>query len=202
MTKSFEAKVLSLRPEFSVTDGYFYYVPAGHILCGFVWEKVRDHAYIWRFAMPVYDHLDFLNLNFGERLPQPEGSMRGFGAGSRAAEEFVRRIEPYERETRTWQDIQTFLHRFESSSAMKNPWVRRSIAWTQILAGKPEEGRAHLERLLNADGVDDYPHFTEDIRFILSAMDSSLDEARRCLLAWEVQTRRRLKIAESPARMG
>jgi len=199
LNKIFRAKVLSLRPQFAVTGSYFYYVPVGRVLCGFLLERVRGHAYVWRYAMPLYERMDILNLNFGERLPEPEGSMWGFGTGADAAVEFVRRIEPYERETLTWHDPDVLLRRYEHSPAMGNPWVRRSIAWTYILVGRLAEARAHLQALLSADGVDRYPHFIDDIRLMLNSMDSGLDEARRLLVAWEQQTKRQLNIGESPA---
>jgi hypothetical protein len=196
MSKRFEAAVLSLRPDFAIKDKYFYYMPVGHILCGFVYEKARGRAYIWRFALPLYDHHEFLSLTFAERLPRPEGIMPGFSSDLRAAEEFVRRIEPYESETRTWQEPQTFLRLFEDPHTLANPWVRRCIAWTYILIGKPAEARAHMHVLLNSEEPQDDPHFLQDVRQILDTLESSLDEAQKSLLGWEVATKLQFQIRD------
>lgn len=215
MNKVFKAKVLSLRPQFGVTDAYFYYVPVGEILCGFLWENVRGHAYVWRFAIPLYEPLDHLHLNFGERLPGPDGSASGFGTGRRAAIEFVRRLESYESETRVQQDPADFLRCFEQyeertrmrpdpmtpgrfieHSVLQNPRVRRTIALTYILVGRAAEARAHLECLLaDAAWLERYPRFVDDIHLVMRAMDSSVDDARALLRTWEARTKLDLKIA-------
>jgi hypothetical protein len=170
VSKRFEAKVLGLRPDFGVREGHFYYLPVGRILCGFVCEKARGRARISQFARPLYERLDFLNLNFSECLPPADGLMEEFGSDSAAAEEFVRRIELYEGQTRTWQDLQTFLHHFERPPALKHPGVRRSIAWTYLMLGMPREARAHLELLLGCATAAQFPPaFLEDVRYILSA---------------------------------
>lgn len=217
MNKVFKAKVLSLRPEFAVTDAYFYYRPVGEILCGFLWENVRGHAYLWRFATPLYEPIDHLHLNFGERLPEPDGSALGFGTGRRAAVEFIRRIQSYEAITRAQQDPLCFLNcfeqyeqktranpdpvvpgRFVEHSVLQNPRVRRTIALTLILVGRAAEGRAHLECLLgDAAWLERYPHFIDDVHLVLKALDAGLDDARALLRTWEERTKRNLKIAQN-----
>lgn len=196
MDKRLATKVLRLRPEFAVNDSHFYYLPAERILCGFVYERVRDYAYIWRFARPLYEKLESLNLNFGDRLPESVGSMRRFRLkiGPGAAEEFVRQIEPYEEETRSWQNPQTFLHHFESPRTIGNPWVRRTIAFTHILLGNPTEARTHLNILIRDATTQIYTQIVDDASLILRELNSGLDRAQETLVAWEMETKRKFQL--------
>ena len=120
MNKEFQREVLTARPNWLVTDDYFYVSPADHILCGFLYEDVGGGAYIWRYAFPLYDHVDFISLAFGERLPK--GFIRPKGRSQRElAHEFINHIEPYEAATFAWQDLRNFLTHVESLTTLGNP---------------------------------------------------------------------------------
>jgi len=193
INSGFEKNVLKFKPSWGVVEGYFYTRPVRHILCGFACERVREGAYIWRFALPLYDHLDSLTLNFGERVAN-SGKLMISGQVETAAEEFVRRIGPFETETYRWQDLDVFLNRFQASRAIANPWVRRACAWTQILLGRVSDARVNLEFLCSNEGTRDYPHFLEDIEHVLSDLKNGVENARSSLLTWEAQTKRRLGV--------
>lgn len=192
--KRFEAKVLKLRPEFAVKDRYFYYRTTGPIVCGFVWERAPRMARARRFALPLYERVRFLNLSFSERLRSPNDLMVRFNSDAEEAEEFIHRITPYEEETRTWQNPETFLTHFEDARTLESPFVRRSIAWTYVLLGRPAEARAHLNLVLGVEGLESHPYFFEEVRSMLRVLDEGLDNARKLLLVWEAETKRQFQI--------
>jgi hypothetical protein len=188
------AAVIGLQEEFAAADGYFYYLPPGRILCGFVYEQLRGRAYIWQYTLPLFERLALPNLNFGDRLPQPAGIMSGFETAQDAAIEFLRRIKPFEMNVRALQDPLAFLGRFEFTRAIENPRVRRTIGLTHIVAGNSEQARAHLEKVLSGDPAQLDFQFFEDIRCILADLNSGLDKAQHTLLTWESETKRRFNI--------
>lgn len=198
MNKTFERQVLKLRPSFRVSNGHFYITPVEHILCGFVYEKARGGSYVWRYALPLYDHVDFVHLTFGERLPPPAGNRTTENTlSANDAEGFIRWIGPVEASTSAWRDIRNFLCFAESRLYLANPWIQRGHAMTLIMLGRGAEAESELQALLKTPGTETIAHFRDDLIEILAALSRSVDDAQQCLLRWEAETKARLGIQAS-----
>jgi hypothetical protein len=194
MNKRFATAVLRNKPEFASCDVYFYYTPAAAILCGFVFEETQRHAFIRRFARPLYENLEFLNLSYAERLKYPAGSTLDLESGAHTPSEFIRQIEPHEPEVRSWQDLQVFLNHFEDPKTLGNPRVRRTVAFTYVLLGKSTEAHQHLDHLLHGEAQQIGGHFAQETHQVKEALASSLDRAQRILRLWESETKQRLQL--------
>jgi hypothetical protein len=198
LNKRFEQQVLKLRPNLRAVDGYFYTTPVDHVLCGFVYEKGSGGAHIWRYALPLYDHLEFIHLGFGERLPYPPGVMRTeHKAASEDAIAFVRCIEPYETATYGWQSTEAFLLRTESLLHLGNPWILRGHAMTLIMLGRRSEAELQMKMLSSKPGIENIPHFQEDLRHVSAELSRGVEHAQRCLLTWEAETKARFGVNSS-----
>src|SRR5262249_26503812 len=157
--------------------------PVDHILCGFLHERGSGGAYIWRYALPLYDRREFISLEFGDRLPYPQGFIQDERRTAKdEAVEFVRRIEPYEAATYAWRNIQGFMANVEFWRSLQSPWVRRAYAMTHIMLGRRAEAQEQLEILSRESGIEDYPHFREDIERISGDLSSGIERAQNTLL--------------------
>lgn len=184
-----------MRPRWEVVGSYFYQQPVEHILCGFVHERIPySGAYLWYYAFPLFVPSDFMHLTFGDRLPPPQGFLpRDFARSAAAeAEEFVRRIEPYEAETYSWGSLPGFLTLSESRRSSENPEWDRVHALTLILLGRYEEAARELDELARRTDLGSLSAGSvEEIRAHLARGG---EPAVKCLKRWEADSKRRFGI--------
>lgn len=194
MSRTVERAILKLRPNFRLSSGYFYMTPVGHILCGFTFEQSRSGAYISHFALPLYDRVEFIHLAFGDRLTHPQGYMPTTDlAAPQIAEEFIRRIAPFEADLAARQDPGEFLG-YVQAKPRTNPWVQRGYVMTLIFLGRRDEALKELKRLREMDGLPGSPEFSETLQRISERLEEGILPAQQLLAEWEAATRKRLKI--------
>jgi hypothetical protein len=187
--KNFIPEVLRQAPELRQCEGFFYEPPVAHILCGFVCDRTPIGGRIYKYAVPLYDHLDELSLMFADEL---RGPFFPLDSGREAATEFLRRIKPYRGDAADLRYPENLLEYIEQrKAAFRNPWFRRGYALTLIMLGREGEAAVHLKLLL-AEGIPPhYPHFEEDVQVLLRALSSGPEAAKEQLLEWENATKRR-----------
>ena len=186
--------MLKLRPDFRVTDHYFYVPPVEHVLCGFLREKGTGGAYIWWYAFPLFDRNDFIHLGFGDRLHHPKDFMPTQPSVNADAAEFLRRIQPHEANTLAHRELTEFLKLAESRANRGNPRIDRVYGMTLIMRDRGLEAESVLKRVLAAPGVENYPGFREDVSEVLGALSRGVDRAKAVLLEWEEQMKDRFEI--------
>lgn len=191
LEQRFAANVRILRPTYGVLGEYFYIPPVDHILCGFVFERAKYASYIWRFAFPLFDKVEFLHLGFGERLASIEKTSSQEEVSLREAEKFLQVVEPYEAETSSWHELQNFLRFAEAPERGKNPWVQRGIALTHIMLGSALEATSQLSRLSKSAECRMLPHFQADIDCVQKELVKGIECAQLLLRKWETATRAR-----------
>lgn len=191
MAKYFNEQVMKLRPNWRVVSDYFYVTPVDHVLCGFVYEKGSNWNYIWRYALPLYDRLDYLHLNFGERLRSTEGWLR---VKCEAAKEepslFVRAIESFEEETYEWQNLSGFLYRLKQLIPSKNLKLHKAHVTTLVMLNRLEEAQAELQSVLLSPNVREYPTLVEDLSLLSMEISRGSQPAQQLLLRWEAETKK------------
>src|SRR5260221_1717029 len=115
MNKKFETEVLKLRGDLRAVENYFYKPPITHVMCGFACERPPSGAYIWKYALPLYDRLEFLHLGLADRLPKPHDFMIvRRGDEHQLAREFVERINLYCKDLSKLSELSRFLLYVES----------------------------------------------------------------------------------------
>ena len=172
MNQRFLQAILARRPDLGVSDNYFFFQPPGDILCGFVPEKGRSIQRIWSFAVPLYDHLDFLHLGFGKIVPVDAGFLRSEPPVA-AAETFLQVIARHEAKARSYVDPRNFLRMARAGGKLRNPWAKRAVATTLAFLGEPGEASRWLGDLEKSQAfMEHVPHWVSDLRDLREAFDA------------------------------
>lgn len=189
LNKRFIKQVLNQAPEFGVVDHYFYELPVGHILTGFLCERGSGACYVWKYAFPLYDRFHHLHLLYGNRLPLGEGIIDAHVSETqRIASEFMKRIEPYRDEVRSLAQYNRFAEFLIERRSFKRDDVRRTYALTLIMLGREKKAKSELARLAQAEDVID------DVPFLLDQLSQGVHVAQATLAEWEQDTKRQLEI--------
>src|SRR5215831_8824584 len=156
-------QIQKLRPQLRDSNGFLYAAPVGQVLCGFVFERIRGFRRIWKFALPLYDRVEFLHLGFSAVVGQWEGKAM---TPKVEAARFVECIANHEPETYSWADPEKFLSISERQDTLGNPWNRRGAALTRIVLGDASAAKSHLRILLDDNHIDRVPCFRRDLEQI------------------------------------
>lgn len=195
MSKRIQTAILSIRPDLGALDGYFYFRPVGHILCGFACETRPTGTHIVPYLFPLYSGEKQLHLTYGEPLAYPEdlvGPSKGGEAST--ARQFVATLDRHEARIRALQDPATFAMYLESQKPLENPWIRRAYALTLILLGRVTEAEAQLQILSGRAETARYPGFNAAISRISADLVQGVDAAKARLDAWEAEAKAHFRL--------
>jgi len=199
VNRRFRQTLLALRPDLGVINGGFiYFQPAADILCGFVVERARHFARLYRFALPLYERLDFLHLGFADELPVDAGFLRDEPPVA-AAKTFLRVVSPYESAARRCADPKVFLAMVGEGARLQNPWTQRAVATTLAFLGERQEASRWLADLEKSRAsMEHVPNWVADLRDLRAAVDAGNASIAELLNRWQRETRSRFDIP--PAR--
>ncbi len=196
----FGEHVLQLKPTMSVSQGFFFYQPAEHVLSGFTLDARPNGGQIYAFTMPLFDRIEAISLSFAERLPPPQCFIEMEGKVAELAKAFVQRISRHELEVLGWASIEAFVARITTRrGALHNPWVRRAYGMALLMLRRDSEALEHLTAALGVKATKRYPGFHEDVSSVIRDIESGEEQAREKLLRWESETKKRFGIASFPA---
>jgi hypothetical protein len=184
-----------LRPDLAVADGHFYYVPIGDIISGFLREKTPSADRVISFALPLYDHNDYVHLTFGELLPIDQQALSLVSAPKADAENFLMLIQPYEQSTQLKSQPRNFLEHLRRLGVQKNPWIRRAYGLTSAFLGDLVTAEEHLTILERQEGMDRVPHWHDDLKSLRNALDIGTKEVSCLLERWKQETISRLELS-------
>ena len=196
MSRKIQEAILRIRPDLGALEGYFYFRPVDHVLCGFVCETRPNGAHIVPYLFPLYSGEKQLHLTFGEPLAYPEdlvGPPKGGEAGT--ARKFVATMERHEARIRALQDLATFAAYLGSEKPLENPWIRRAYALTLILLDRATEAETELQMLRGRAETARYPGFDAAISRISADLARGVEAAKARLDAWEAEARAHFRLS-------
>lgn len=196
MSNKIRKAILGIRPDLGDLDGYLYFRPVGHVLCGFACEARPEGTRIVPYAFPLYSGEKELHLSFGDPLDYPEDLIESpKGGQTSAAREFVLRMERHEARIRALENLDDFAKYIEATKPLQNPWIRRGYALTLIMLGKAEEAEGQLQILRSQSATARYAGFDAAIAEISADLAHGIDAARARLDTWEAQVKEHLHLS-------
>lgn len=160
MNKTFAKRVLKLVDGYSVLDGAFCLWPAKHVISGIAIDTKGASERIFRYALPLYDSIPFLHLDYATLLPWPRSS----GADRRSrisAEELASLILAEDGFTRNREDVSGFrvylegqIQSMKSRGVVERALVAHRCCLAATLARTNDYSRAVAEIDLALDLID------------------------------------------------
>lgn len=195
MSKKIRKAILGIRPDLGDLDGYLYFRPIGHVLCGFVCEGRPEGTRIVPYAFPLYSGEKRLHLSYAEPLDYPEDLIESSTGDANTAREFVLRMERHEARIRALENLDDFARYIETTKPLENPWIRRGYAVTLIMLGRAEEAEHQLQILRGQSVTARYAGFDAAIAEISADLAHGIDAARARLDTWEAQMKAQLHLS-------
>lgn len=195
--KKFIREVLQLNPMLSCVDGFFYFNGYDHILSGFVCENASGGLYVWKYAYPLFDKLNYLHLNYGERLKHPDGFI-DYSKISKAdaASEFTKRIAKYTEEVLELRDLENFILYVERSPhILGNPNIRKCYAFSLILSDRYAEAEKQLSKVLESETSKTNKQMYDECAKLIKLIGDNNEMAKNLILSWEEEMKERLGLA-------
>jgi len=189
----FERDVQARRPDWGVTNHFFYLRPVGHILSGVSLDPGACGGYIWQYAMPLYVRSDFLHYGYGSRLEPPVGFIES-GPVSEMAAKFVSNTEVLNDEISSLRGLEAFLNYLERSEIHRQRNTL-TIALTCLLLCDEIGFNKYLNSTISKDENLLSRRDRESLKVIRSAMNLGIEEVRRTVLSWELDFKERFSIS-------
>src|SRR5215469_7688532 len=159
-----------LGDEWSATRGCFYKRPIVNIACGFLLENTPNSQFIWRFCLPICDHILHFYLPFSERLPGTEGYIARKDRAPLSPAEFVERVQPHVQRALQFADLEFFTRQFADSLNISSPIARRTYSTVLIMGGHLDQARVELQKCLS-DISNEGDGFRADTADLLNALE-------------------------------
>ncbi len=205
-----EKDVLKEIPQLSVVDGYFYIKGTKNILRGFVYEKARSGAYIWKWYFPLYQKIDDFHLTFGDRIDRPEGYIDFDDVVAKdRANVFIKLINKYLPEVSSLNEPRDFINYQEAgskywagitnSAPRFNEHTCKVLAFSAFLCDDIEAGKIYWQKYLESGRHEQIKHLKEEYEVIEQALCNESNSIKKILNSWVQENKQKFNISEKLA---
>ncbi|KTD97758.1 hypothetical protein [Pseudoalteromonas sp. H71] len=193
--------------QLSVVDGYFYLTETNKILRGFVYEKTRNGAYIWKWYFPLYQKIDNFHLTFGDRIDHPEGYIDfDYVSVKERSKAFIELIKKYLPEVSSLSEPFDFINyqvahsrywaKLTNSEPRFNEHTCKALAFSYFLCDDIESGKTYWEKYLESGRHEQREHLKEEFELVDQALGENLDSLKLLLNSWVCENKQKFNIAE------